>query len=250
MKDGFHDAEYFDDSYSVFRKDRPIIRGGGVLIATKNDKFSSEQIELSCAEKLEYVCIKASTKSQHVYIYNAYIPPNSSSEIYQAHLAAIKSISTDPEDVVIIVGDFNLPKVEWEIDSDENGALIPTVLEPQFAADFILGLIGIGVYQVNHIRNTKSNRLLDLFFTNDFTNVSIDHAKPLTRVDEYHPPILATFEWHMNTNNNNNNIKPTRAFSFKKGNYAGMNEHLASIDFTISLSRKKSVHGKTKSCRK
>jgi hypothetical protein len=35
-------AEFFDASYTVFRRDRDIKRGGGVLIALKNETFASE----------------------------------------------------------------------------------------------------------------------------------------------------------------------------------------------------------------
>ena len=115
-----------------------------------------------------------------------------------SHLTAKHAIATDPEDVLIIVGDFNLPHVQWS--TDDNGVLIPMAFDisgentvPAIRArDFITGLLGIGVHQVNSILNSN-DRLLDLFFTNDFTNVSIDNAKPLMRVNEYHPPILATF---------------------------------------------------------
>jgi len=240
LKDWIFDAEYFTNSYSVYRKDRDLRRGGGVLIATKNDKLSSEELVLAGTEKLEYVCVKASTKLHNIYVYCAYIPPNSPSDLYKSHLAAIHSIATDPDDVLLIVGDFNLPKVQWSIDDDDQNVLIPTVLEPAFAADYINGLMSIGVHQINNIRN-KNDKLLDLIFTNDITNISIDHAKPLTKVDAYHPPILATFEWHGKSNDPKNNT--TRAFNFKRGNYLDMNTYLSNIDF-VELFRGKSLDEK------
>lgn len=229
LKKELSNAEFFDDSYNVYRKDRSIKRGGGVLIALKNELLSSEQIDISDAEDLEYVCIKAKAKSHNIYIYCAYIPPNSSAEIYLKHLAAIHSIAMDPEDVLIIVGDYNLPHVQWTTDDADHGALIPTAFDSSTASDFINGLLGMGVHQVNSIRNAN-NRLLDLLFTNDFTNVSIDHAKPLTRVDEHHPPILATFEWHEATNDSM--TQPKIIYNFKRANFKELNSHLASINFT------------------
>lgn len=71
LKNSHHDAEYFDDSFSVYRKDRLNRRGGGVLIALKNSIFSSEQIDIDGADNIEYVCIRAKIKAQTVYIYNA-----------------------------------------------------------------------------------------------------------------------------------------------------------------------------------
>ena len=226
LKNDRLNAEYFDDSYAVYRKDRTFKRGGGVLIALKNKLFSSEQIVISNADNLEYVCVKATINSHHIYIYSAYIPPNSSADVYLSHLAAMHTIAVDPEDVLIIVGDFNLPHVQWTIDDDD--AIIPTAFDSLHANQFITGLLGMGVHQVNSIRNSN-DRLLDLFFTNDFLNVSIDHAKPLSRVDQHHPPILVTYEWH--EANNVSTTQPTKALNFKRADYAGMNQHLANVNF-------------------
>lgn len=228
LKDTFFDAEYFDDSFSVYRRDRLFRQGGGVLIALKNDIFSSERVELPNTQNLEYVCIKANTKSHNIIIYSAYIPPSSPTDLYQSHLSAMQTIAADPDDVLIIVGDFNMPKVQWTKDDDIN-VLIPTAFDPAFTADFIKGLMGMGVHQVNHLRN-KDDRLLDLLFTNDLTNASIHHAKPLTKVDAYHPPILVTFEWH--EPNRNNTANQTLSFNFKRANNDDMNLFLKRINFT------------------
>ena len=82
LKKDILSAEFFDNSYAVYRKDRNIKRGGGVLIALNNETFASEQIDIPNTDNLEYVCIKAITGSHRMFIYNAYIPPNSSSEVY------------------------------------------------------------------------------------------------------------------------------------------------------------------------
>lgn len=225
MREDISSAEFFDDSYAVYRKDRGFKRGGGVLIALKNEIFSSKKIDIPNTENLEYICIKATTGSHCMYIYNAYIPPVSSPDVYLSHLAAIHSIASDPEDVLIIVGDFNLPHVQWSTDDDDT--LIPSAFDSTHANEFITGLLSMGVHQVSSIRN-KNDRLLDLFFTNDFLNVSIDHAKPLSRVDEHHPPILATFEWHGASNDSSH---PKKSFNFKRANYVGLKQYLANINF-------------------
>lgn len=160
LKDSFFDAEYFDDSFSVYRKHRLIRRGGGVLIGLNNSLFDSEQIIIDCKNDLEYVCIKAKIKSQVIYIYCAYITPNFAPAIYESHLNAINSISTNPEDLVIATGDFNLPKVQWINDSEDDAVLLPTVLTPPFTADFINGLMSRGLYQVNSIRNQNGRLIL------------------------------------------------------------------------------------------
>lgn len=67
-------AEYFDKSFDVFRKDRMYRRGGGVLIAINNTLFTSDEIYIPATDELEYVCIKSIAKQQNVFIYCAYIP--------------------------------------------------------------------------------------------------------------------------------------------------------------------------------
>lgn len=136
MKENIFSVKYFDDTYSVYGNDRPT-RGGGVLIATRNAKFSSEQIDIPGAEKLEYVCVRASTISHNIFVYNAYIPPNSPAKIYNSHLVAIQYISTAPNDVVFIANDFNFPKFQWTIADEDQAILFPTAFGPTFSADFI-----------------------------------------------------------------------------------------------------------------
>ena len=231
LKEFFNDAEYVDNSYTVFRRDRKVRRGGGVLIATKNETFSSEEVHIDDTDGLEYVCLKASTKTHVVYIYCAYIPPNSPQAIYDAHLAAMLRIASDPEDVLIFVGDFNLPDVEWAVDTDNDSILIPTKFSPEPTAIFVKGLLDMGVNQVNHVRNENA-KFLDLFFTNDYTNVTIervDQSNALKKkIEGHHPPILATFEWH-----GVDSTEPvtTEAFNFKRANFSEMNAYLATIDF-------------------
>ena len=241
LRQGIQNSEFFDNSFAVFRRDRLFKRSGGVLIATKNEVFASEEIQIDGANDLEYVCVKASTSSHVIYIYCAYIPPNSPQNVYDAHLEAMHKIASDPEDVLIFVGDFNLPHVEWSIDSDNDNILIPTKFQPESTATFIQGLMSLGVHQVNHVRNDTKHRLLDLFFTNDFTNVSVERVDTAniltTTVDNHHPPIVATFEWHeLNTTEAN---KTVTALNFNRANYVDMNAHLSSINFNAVL------HGKT-----
>lgn len=68
--------------------------------------FSSGEIKLPLDDDLESVCGKAHTKAQNIFIYNAYIPPNSNGELYSKHFNAIKSMTTISND--LIVGDLNL----------------------------------------------------------------------------------------------------------------------------------------------
>lgn len=71
-------------------------------------------------------------------LYNAYIPPNSFAETYQCHLSTMHKIALDPDDVVIIIGDFNLPKVDWSVDTDYHDVLFSSAFEPTYIIHSLL----------------------------------------------------------------------------------------------------------------
>ncbi|RYE20091.1 MAG: hypothetical protein EOP45_11600, partial [Sphingobacteriaceae bacterium] len=163
---GISSSEYFDANYNVFRKDRyegtsSTSRGGGVLIAI-NSRFICETVPLLDTSNIDCVCVKiVLNRSTNLFIHNAYIPPNSSPDLYAAHLNAINklhSLSAE-SDIILVVGDFNIPKVEWEHDIDEFGdesnVMLPNCahLEPSFNhnAEFIFDINELGMYQINDI---------------------------------------------------------------------------------------------------
>ena len=225
-------SEFFKSSlFNVYRRDRDqtdssSVCGGGVLIAVKSHIASSE---IPIAEKsIECVCVKLNiNKNTNVYVVNSYVPPNSSKEIYQSHLNAIQSIHSTcrPSDIIILYGDFNIPHATWISDNDSN-VLLPEHVSPIHAAEFIGSINELGLCQVNNIFNSM-DRLLDLVFTNDYDNFSIAKAPPLFNFEVIHPPILLTFEWHFDINNNQPEVE---TFNFKRGDYNGLNQYLSSLN--------------------
>lgn len=116
-------SEFFDSTFNVFRKDRCETnsiheRGGGVLIAVRSNLICN-QIMLSNTNDIECVCVKIMIgNNSSVYIYNAYVPPNSSPDVYASHSRAILSVHqlSNQADTVIITGDFNIPNSNWMVD--------------------------------------------------------------------------------------------------------------------------------------
>ena len=171
-----------------------------------------------------YICAK---------FYAAYIP-ESDGLIYAKHSAAINSIPKSPNDTIIVLGDFNIPNSNWLLDDDNENVLIPISVKPQFAADFIENIMMNGLHQINSIRN-EDHRLLDLVFTNDYTNVELSSPPPLSRVDkQYHPPLLLSFELHTQPQRD----QPTNIRNFKKTDWIAMNNYFDQINFTELLSEK------------
>lgn len=236
-------AEYFDDSFTVFRKDRcdtgsKLLRGGGVLVAIRN-KLKCAEFCLLDSMDLECICIQLKLNSNtNAFIYVAYIPPNSDKATYSRHSTLINSIQYKSKDTILVMGDFNIPNVEWLLDTDDQKILLPINIRPDHAADFIADIMEHGLCQINSIRNDDNN-LLDLVFTNDFSTAEIESAPALIKIDGYHPPLLLSIEWQLKAN-----MTDTITIrNFKYADYIGMNRYLDQIKFD-TLFQSKSLHDK------
>lgn len=116
----------FNSKFEVYRKDRSekVLkdRGGGVMIAIPS-KFDSKEEPLDKKyDHLEYVCVNIKGgQKMSILLYCAYIPPNSSLGIYEDHFNAIGIVKSrmKKEDILIVVGDFNLRFIEWKKENDQ-----------------------------------------------------------------------------------------------------------------------------------
>ena len=100
---------YLIKVYTIFRKDRPS-RGGGVLLAV-NNTIPCQLI--SSPSNLEVVCIKLNL-SHPITCCVLYNPPNLLSEYCDNLLNFISNISNS-SDRLILLGDFNLPDINWNV---------------------------------------------------------------------------------------------------------------------------------------
>lgn len=150
--------------------------------------------QLDCSNNIECICVKITINSKcNLFQYTACIPPNSNDDIYKQHVEAIQKIPAKQTDTTIILGYFNISNSEWMFDCDDSNVLVPTVIKPNFAAEFINQILGCGFIQVNSIGN-QDGKLFDLIFTNDYSNYDIVSPKPLSKIDNYHPPLMLNME--------------------------------------------------------
>jgi exonuclease III len=205
----FASSEYFDHNYNVFRRDRhegiSTSTGGGVLIAV-NTRFICDIVSLKIEPNIECICVKIVLNNDvNVYIYNAYIPPSSNAKVYDSHSDAIKQVhdlSTD-SDIILVVGDFNIPTIEWEHDDDdESNIMLPNFSHPEnqhHTSEFIYDVNSFGLYQINNVwrerddsddrdKNILPHNMLDLVFTNDPDNVNITKGARFVNDEKCHPP--------------------------------------------------------------
>ncbi|RYE05026.1 MAG: hypothetical protein EOP33_07750, partial [Rickettsiaceae bacterium] len=246
-------SEYFDRNYNVFRRDRhdgtlSTSAGGGVLIAV-NTRFICDIVPLTIEPNIECICVKIVLNSGvNVYIYNAYIPPSSNAGVYDSHADAIRQVhelSTE-SDIILVVGDFNIPTIEWEHDDDdESNIMLPNFTHPEnqhHTSEFIYDVNSFGLYQINNVwrekdenddryKNILRHNMLDLVFTNDPENVIVTKGARFVNDEKCHPPVLLSFEWNFKLGES----VTSSVYDFKRGDYESMNRLLFNSGITQKL---------------
>ena len=149
--------------FCIFRRDRPVRAGGGVL-ALVSKSYSSYKISIPekfCSlEIVAFTLIMPTRKYRFITVYR---PPefNLIGRQYMKLLCECLEFLCKTEDILILVGDFNLPCIDWvnfEAPSDD----IQNV--------FLDFCVQRGLHQmVNEC--TRDNRCIDLVFTSDALSV-------------------------------------------------------------------------------
>ncbi|CAI6356720.1 unnamed protein product [Macrosiphum euphorbiae] len=174
--------------YSVFRNDRNDLnsdhsKGGGVLIAIHN-RFCPNVLTLSNVS-LECLAVSFQSRNYKIIIVAIYITPYSSVDVYKCQCAEIENLRLIfSYYTFIIVGDFNLPGINWSNQyhailsgraTDKSNVLAETFAYEQF-------------FQPNFIPNYRNN-ILDLVISNNNTLKVSKCSFPLISVDVAHPPL-------------------------------------------------------------
>jgi hypothetical protein len=121
LHDGLGNNELFNQTYTVFRKDRNFCcsnksRGGGVLLAVKTTLFS-EQINLSntpldSLHLVEVVAVRVSSilSNFNTIVLVIYFPPSLTVEYFRSVVDALLTLDSLNSSNLLILGDFNLPE--------------------------------------------------------------------------------------------------------------------------------------------
>ena len=148
-------GEIFPSHFNVFRKDRASDSHGGVFIAIKNILIASEEKDLD--SNCETLWVSIHVKGRKPMYVGAFYRPETTNTDYLRELD--KSLVNIPKSASIwLLGDFNLPDIDWETNSFRAGGRYPacskTMLE--IAEDHNL----IQVID----KPTRGNNILDLCF--------------------------------------------------------------------------------------
>ena len=214
--------------YSIFRRDRVGKVGGGVLVAVKANLHATRRPNLERKE-IELVVVELnSTNSKPVTIYTFYRPPNSGPEVFDHLNSSLQD--TVESSCIILVGDFNLPALDWttfdeSIPTTTGGQLEKTfcdVIADNFLQQFIPG--------PTHICGNK----LDLLLCNypgiimKIQTSTPDQCKFPT--DHY----IIEFQIKLKFKQVRN-VK-RRVYNYKLGNFEGLRSCLPNVPFDNAFS--------------
>ena len=209
------DRELCKNGYNMYRRDRINKRGGGVIVYTK-EYLHTEIITDHNDDQVESLFCKIGKGKTSVHLGLFYRPPNNT-EIQDAALFA--QITKMAKRRTILMGDFNMPKIDWEtMSADSQGIKFRDVVLDNF------------LHQCVKLP-TRNENILDLVFETEENLVkSVDITPPLGSSD--HSSV--TFQIKMQVESKKVNKKP----NFKKANIAMMREELEQINWSTTLENK------------
>ncbi|KAF9416514.1 hypothetical protein HW555_006181, partial [Spodoptera exigua] len=191
---------------------------GGVLLAIRYGLSADVRSNwMSSAEDL-WVTIKYKSNDRNynqlnfcvVYLCHEHLGNSYDSQLRNLTSSLSSNINENPDDKFVLMGDFNMPNVEWLGDSN--------CLQPcGIAAECNLN-------QYNHCRNISKGRLLDLVFSNTVLSIKAC-AFPLVPEDDHHKSLDIELNLHHEVPLKQ---KPIRKRYFETGDYEKINSYLNS----------------------
>lgn len=185
-----NDSELGFSGFSIFRCDRNHmasgkLSGGGALIAVRNNipchKIVTPDLNTEC------VFVSCNVHTVRLLVVCVYIPPNQPAAVYSTFCETFEDVlfSNVKHDQIILLGDFNLPNIDWMTTggfdlSDSARQLFDLATTHKLR-------------QLNHIQNYRGVSL-DLIFST-LVSIVITHAEDvLLAEDRHHPAIGFSFE--------------------------------------------------------
>ncbi|XP_053692152.1 uncharacterized protein LOC128740616 [Sabethes cyaneus] len=239
LDDRINSLQLFGSSFNVFRCDRNPCNSdkssfGGVLIAVAQC-HPSAIIETVNGKNLEQISVKATVRGTTILLCGVYIPPNRSQniDVVEIHMSTVGELLSKcaDKDVLLICGDFNQPRLVWDVNSVAASAHLPAA-----GAALRDGMDFFNLNQINFQTN-HLGRTLDLVFCSpDHRSLVEGSITPLLPVDPHHPPLTITVPTARNnsaafTRVGNDNEK--RSLNYRKIDFVALSDYLSSYDWGI-----------------
>lgn len=241
LNDGILNGELCDGRYDIFRCDRNQVatgmeKGGGVMVCTKRDlSASSTRHVTNDIVDIIWITIPALSLNtdKDLHIINAYISGDSNQASHLCYLKNTVSeiISSAPDSSFLILGDFNLPFIQWTPEGPHylNKGSVDIRTQAMELID-LLSLNGLSQHN-NFIKNSSGN-ILDLIFSN-FTTEVTKCDNPLVLEDKHHPSLSVKI---VDLSYKPLCYAPIEKHLFHKANYSLINEYLSNLDWSNELS--------------
>ncbi|CAB3258904.1 unnamed protein product [Arctia plantaginis] len=218
--------------------------GGGVLVAVRRElpavagrratPFDAPTLPRTAHTHtdshsfIDHVLIELKMRNYCCIISATYLPPAMSPELYATHLNYLENLLQSPNvDSFIVVGDFNLPTLEWY---ESKTHLKPVITSDSNESNIhMINFVSLlNCAQVNTFKNERG-RILDLFLTNIHDCGTSLAAVPLVPIMPHHPPFYVLVPMC-------NRFKPLRAlpkqrYNYRKADYSRINKEINAVDW-------------------
>ena len=141
------------------------------------------------------MCLYLSLNQNNLNIFLSYIPPACLADVYNKHVDNIllKSELSGLDDNFILLGDFNLPDIEWEFDVVDK-LLIAFNVSSESERIVVDSLISNIFIQINCVPNVHG-KFLDLVLLSDDFRFSVSEVEsPLASTDSHHKAISISLD--------------------------------------------------------
>ena len=165
--------------FVIYRTDRQAGRGGGVLLLVRRQYTQWERPELRiCTPAVQVTACTIRNNDRHFNILGVYRAPSSGSEEDQMLINLIGTVCKNGQ-TPIIVGDFNLPGIDWLLE-DEGDSQV----EHRFMHCFQNAALHQHVREPTRIRFEQRPAILDLVLTRLESEISeLEQEVPLGKSD-------------------------------------------------------------------
>lgn len=161
--------------FTVYRKDRPGVRGGGVIVAIRNN-VSSSVISLNSTLEILWVTIKLEFQTCVVGV--CYRPPNSPADFVEGLTEVIDEIQCRfPNCPLILAGDFNYPGIDW------GACVVPDECAKKSECRKLLDMANYFNMKQIITAPTRGDAVLDLVFTTHPEHASV---QVIDQISDHH----------------------------------------------------------------
>ena len=210
-------------AFNCYRQDRSLTRvdrgGGIVVLCPKTIKVVLDSENTRCTSCFEAICLKVSAGGDEFLLVVLYRPPRPivlNNDEYNEFLQFIAKIC-DIQLAVIMVGDFNLPMVNWGAFSSSSAAVTR-----------FLDLMSANAFSQHVKQATRGANILDIVLSNEPTVTNCATMDPFGSPSHPSDHRMVEVDTIFSVKSITHKV---RFLNFRKANYSAMERHLLSISW-------------------